>query len=134
MPLKILLISYNYAPELTGIGKYNTEFCAYLVEEGNQVDVITGFPYYPQWKIFKSYKNSFYTQENIKGVNLTRCPVYIPSQPSGFKRMLMDFSFYVSSLFVVLKKLFSLQRYDVVFVPSPSFLMGLHILLLRVFW
>lgn len=134
MPLKILLISYNYAPELTGIGKYNTEFCSYLVEEGNQVDVITGVPYYPQWKIAKGYKNSFYTQENIQGVNLTRCPVYIPSKPSGLKRMLMDLSFYGSTLLVVLTKLFSLQRYDVVFVPSPSFLMGLHILLLRVFW
>ena len=134
MPLKILLISYNYAPELTGIGKYNMEFCSYLVEEGNRVDVITGFPYYPQWKIAKGYKNSFYAQENIQGVNLTRCPVYIPSKPSGLKRMLMDLSFYGSTLLVVLMKLFSLQRYDVVFVPSPSFLMGWHILLLRVFW
>jgi colanic acid biosynthesis glycosyl transferase WcaI len=134
MPLNILLISYNYSPELTGIGKYNTEFCEYLVEEGNQVDVITGFPYYPNWHLFKGYRNRFYEVEDINGVRITRCPVFIPAQPTGLKRMLMDFSFYWSTFFVLIKKIVELERYDLVFVPSPSFLMGLHILLLRGFW
>lgn len=134
MPLKILLISYNYAPELTGIGKYNTEFCEYLAEEGNKVDVITGFPYYPNWKLFKGYENTFYEEVELNGVNVIRCPVYIPAEPSGLKRMAMDFSFYCSTLLVVSKKIISRQPYEVVFVPSPSFLMGIHILLLRFFW
>lgn len=131
---KILLISYNYAPELTGIGKYNTEFCEYLVEESNHVEVITGFPYYPNWKLFKGYINFFYVNDEINGVRIKRCPVYIPYKPTGLKRILMDFSFYWSSLFVLLNKLFFLKRYDIVFVPCPSFLMGFHILLLRIFW
>lgn len=134
MPLKILLISYNYAPELTGIGKYNTEFCEYLAEEGNKVDVITGFPYYPNWKLFKGYENTFYEEVELNGVKVIRCPVYIPAKPSGLKRMAMDFSFYITTLFVVIKKIVSTKSIDVVFVPSPSFLMGIHILMLRFFW
>lgn len=134
MAIKILLISYNYSPELTGIGKYNTEFCEYLVGLCNQVEVITGFPYYPNWKLMKGYENSFYEEEEIGGVKVIRCPVYIPSMPSGLKRMLMDFSFYCSTLLVIMKKVVSRKTFDVVFVPSPSFLMGIHILLLRFFW
>ena len=134
MPLNILLISYNYTPELTGIGKYNTEFCEYLAEEGNKADVITGFPYYPNWKLFKGYENAYYEKEELNGVNVIRCPVYIPAEPSGLKRMAMDFSFYCSTLLVVIKKIISRQRYEVVFVPSPSFLIGIHILMLRFFW
>lgn len=133
MPLKILLISYNYAPELTGIGKYNTEFCEYLVEQGYQVDVITGFPYYPNWHLFKGYQNSFYEGEEIQGVKVIRCPVYIPAEPSGLKRMVMDFSFYCSTLLMIIKKVVLGKTFDVVFVPSPSFLMGIHILMLRFF-
>lgn len=134
MPLNILLISYNYAPELTGIGKYNTEFCEYLVEQGNQVEVVTGFPYYPNWKLMKGYENAFYEEEEIGGVKVIRCPVYIPAKPSGLKRMLMDFSFYCSTLLVIMKEVVLGKTFDVVFVPSPSFLMGIHILMLRLFW
>ena len=132
--MKILLISYNYSPELTGIGKYNAEFCEYLATIVHKLDVITGFPNYPHWELFKGYSNSFYSSENLNRVNVTRCPLFIPSNPSGLNRMMMDFSFYLTSLFVLIKKVILLNRYDLVFVPSPSFLMGIHILFLRLFW
>lgn len=134
MPQKILLISYNYSPELTGIGKYNAEFCEYLVNTDHKVDVITGFPNYPNWELFKGYSNSFYSIEILNGVNVIRCPLFIPSNPSGLNRMIMDFSFYVTSLLIIIKKLLFFKSYDIVFVPSPSFLMGIHILFLRFFW
>ena len=132
--MNILLISYNYSPELTGIGKYNAEFSEYLVIQGHSVEVITGFPNYPHWELFKGYSNSFYSVENLNGVEVTRCPLFIPTNPSGSKRMIMDFSFYLTSLFVLIKKVVLFSRYDLVFVPSPSFLMGIHILFLRFFW
>jgi len=105
----MLLISYNYSPELTGIGKYNAEFCEYLVSQGNKVEVITGFPNYPHWKLFNGYKNNFYSTENLNGVRITRCPLYIPVNPSGSKRMIMDFSFYMTSLLIIIRKLLSFR-------------------------
>ena len=132
--MNILLISYNYSPELTGIGKYNAEFCEQLGSQGHSVEVITGFPNYPHWELFKGYSNSFYSIEILYGVKVIRCPLFIPSNPSGLNRMIMDFSFYLTSLFVLIKKLVLFNRYNLVFVPSPSFLMGIHILFLRLFW
>ncbi|MCG2596840.1 MAG: hypothetical protein KBO59_04845, partial [Achromobacter sp.] len=45
--MKILLYSINYAPELTGIGKYNAEMAEWLAARGHQVSVVTAPPYYP---------------------------------------------------------------------------------------
>jgi len=133
MPQKILLVSYNYAPELTGIGKYNAEMCEYLASIGNQVTVITAYPYYPNWKVFDGYTNKWYKKQVLNGVVVVRCPFYIPKTPTGLKRILQDFSFYMSTLFVVIWQIISLKQYDVVFTPSPSFMCGFHGLLLKLF-
>ena len=134
MPQKILLISYNYSPELTGIGKYNAEFCEYLAnKDGNIVTVITAYPYYPNWKLFDGYSNIGYKKELINGVKVIRCPFYIPANPTGAKRILQDFSFYISTLLVVLWQIVRCNRYDIVVTPSPSFMCGFHGLLLKLF-
>jgi colanic acid biosynthesis glycosyl transferase WcaI len=129
----ILLISYNYHPELTGIGKYNTEFCEHIVSLGHKVTVITAYPYYPYWKLYKNYRNIFFKSEFINGVKVIRCPIYIPKNPSGIKRILLDFSYYFSSLFVVLYYIVTFKNIDYVISPSPSFLSGLHGILLKSF-
>jgi colanic acid biosynthesis glycosyl transferase WcaI len=133
MTKRILLISYNYAPELTGIGKYNAEMCEYLASIGHDVTAITAYPYYPNWQVFNGYKNVWYQKAVLNGVSLIRCPFYIPANPTGLQRILQDFSFYISTLFVVLWQIVSMQRYDIVVTPSPSFMCGFHGLLLKLF-
>jgi colanic acid biosynthesis glycosyl transferase WcaI len=133
MPKKILLISYNYAPELTGIGKYNAEMCEYLASIGHEVKVITAYPYYPNWQVFAGYSNVWYQKALLNGVELVRCPFYVPKNPTGFKRIVQDFSFYMSSLWVVLWQIMRFKRYDIVVTPSPSFMCGFHGLLLKLF-
>lgn len=129
----ILLISYNYYPELTGIGKYNTELCEHVVGLGHKVTVITAYPYYPYWKLYNNYKNFFYTKEEINGVKVIRCPIYIPLNPSGIKRILLDFSFYFSSLLLLLYYILKFEKFKAIITPSPSFLAGLHGVLLKLF-
>ena len=133
MSKKVILISYNYYPELTGIGKYNTEFCEYLAAKGYEVKVITAYPYYPNWKLQQGYNNRWYKKEIIHGVNIVRCPIYIPANPSGTKRILQDFSFYLSTLFIIIKQIMAFKKYDIIVSISPSFLNGLHGLLLKLF-
>jgi colanic acid biosynthesis glycosyl transferase WcaI len=130
---KILAIGHNYYPELTGIGKYTAEFCNYLVNAGFSVDVITGNPYYPQWKLFEGYKNNRFTKENISGVTVYRTPLFIPENPSGFKRLLQDGFFFIAVLLVVVKLLFRKKKYDCIFIAVPSFLLGLIGLFYRFF-
>ncbi|CAN5445739.1 colanic acid biosynthesis fucosyltransferase WcaI [soil metagenome] len=120
----VLIIGINFYPEPTGIGKYTAEFAFALAEKGFDVAVITSFPYYPQWKIYKGYKNLWYKKETIKSVRITRCPLYVPSSLSGLKRMLQDFSFFLTGLGSLLGKMLAGKSYDLVFVPSPSFMSG----------
>lgn len=124
---KILAIGINYYPELTGIGKYTAEFCNFLAsQEGFSVDVITGYPYYPKWKIFAEYKNNSFKKESINGVTVYRTPLYVPAKPSGAKRMLQDTLFLIGT-FLLLNYLliFHRKKYNYIFIPVPSFMLGL---------
>ena len=49
--MKILLYGINFAPELTGTGKYMGEMAAWLAARGHDVRVVTAPPYYPAWAV-----------------------------------------------------------------------------------
>src|ERR1700693_1002420 len=85
---RILLCGINYAPNLIGVAKYNTELCEWLSEAGHDVKVVTGPPYYPAWKISPKYRSWTYRSEKRNGVSLIRAPIFVPRTPSGTKRLL----------------------------------------------
>ncbi len=60
MKKRLLLISYNFSPEPTGIGKYNGEMISWFVAKGYDCTVVTAYPYYPYWKVQESYKKRFW--------------------------------------------------------------------------
>jgi colanic acid biosynthesis glycosyl transferase WcaI len=121
--MKILICGINYAPEITGIGKYTGEMCAWLATNGHTVEVITAMPYYPQWEISKNYQKKWWHTEYIDGVKVYRCPLYVPKKISSAKRILHEFSFVLSTLPFWIGKLFS-KKYDVVVSVSPPFHLG----------
>ncbi len=86
--MKILLYGINFAPELTGIGKYTGEMAAWLAARGHQVRVVTAPPYYPHWKVGEGYSGTHWQRQTWAGVQVWRCPLWVPSQPSGLKRLL----------------------------------------------
>ena len=49
--MKILIYGLNYAPELTGTGKYTAEMAEALAALGHDVRVVCAPPYYPEWKV-----------------------------------------------------------------------------------
>jgi colanic acid biosynthesis glycosyl transferase WcaI len=131
MNKRILLIGYNFYPEPTGIGKYSGEMLYWLAQKGYDCTVITTYPYYPYWKVQEPYSKRmfWYMTESKKfksGGKMTvcRCPMYVPSKPSGIKRILLDFSFLASATFKLLQLLPS-QKFDFVFVIAPSFQFGI---------
>ncbi|MBT8270817.1 MAG: WcaI family glycosyltransferase [Flavobacteriaceae bacterium] len=99
MKRKITIIGVNYAPEDSAIGLYSTQMAEYLAQKGYDIRVITGFPYYPQWKIHDSYKGKpiFYSEE-LNGVKIRRFKQYVPQDPSFSKRILHLLSFTAGSL------------------------------------
>ena len=85
--LKILFVTTNYAPDLIGIPKYNTELAEWLAEQGHEVHVITTAPYYPEWKVKDGYQNWKWSREVINSVGVTRVPAWIPKNPKGLVRI-----------------------------------------------
>lgn len=117
--MRILVVGINYAPDLIGVAKYNTELCEALVSFGHEVRVVTAPPYYPGWSIPEAYKGWRYRYETVNGVSITRAPIYVPGKPTGAKRLVHHASFALASLWPVLSA--SLRwRPDVVFSVAPS--------------
>lgn len=117
-PLKVLVVGLNYAPDFIGIPKYTTELCEDLVRRGHAVEIVTAPPYYPAWRIPAEYRGGW-RSELRNGVKVIRCPLYVPNQPSGLKRLLHHISFAASSLPAAVGAAFRF-RPDVVFAVAPS--------------
>jgi colanic acid biosynthesis glycosyl transferase WcaI len=118
--LRILVYGLNYAPELTGIGKYTGEMAAWMAARGHQVRVVTAPPYYPAWKIREDYQPTLYRIESAPGEpRVYRTPLYVPERPTGIKRTAHLFSFMIGSLPVMVRHIF--WQPQVVFTVEPTF-------------
>jgi colanic acid biosynthesis glycosyl transferase WcaI len=116
--LKIILYGINFAPELTGIGKYTGEMAAWLAAQGHEVRVVTAPPYYPDWAVGAGYSARSWRRERWRTVDVWRCPLWVPLRPGGAKRLLHLASFALSSLPVMLRQV--LWRPDVVWAVEPA--------------
>jgi colanic acid biosynthesis glycosyl transferase WcaI len=115
--MRILIVGLNFHPELTGIGKYTGEMAAYL-SSSHQVRVVTTAPYYPYWQVQEGYSWWQYKREIWCGMRVYRCPLWVPRQPSGLKRLLHLFSFALSSFPVLLRQMF--WEPDLVLCIAPA--------------
>lgn len=95
--MKVLLCSANYAPELTGIGKYSGEMAAWLAAQGHEVRVVAAPPYYPAWRVAESHRGRAFRRETIAGARVWRAPLWVPARPGGLARVLHLLSFGLSS-------------------------------------
>ncbi|TKK68204.1 colanic acid biosynthesis glycosyltransferase WcaI [Ilyomonas limi] len=131
MKRSILLISGNYSPEPTGIGKYNKEMTDWMADNGFEVTVISTYPYYPYWQLQAPYtrRHKWYSKERLITANgnvitVYRCPHYVPKKPTGARRMMLDFSFALAAFFQVLK-LAAGKKFQYVITVIPPLPLGL---------
>ena len=111
--MRILIYGINFSPEPTGVGKYTGEMAEWLAGRGHEVRVVTAQPSYPQWRISPGYSSWKYSRSSIgpssgvgredlvassKDIEIFRCPVWIPQNPQGLKRLLHLASFALSSM------------------------------------
>lgn len=116
--MRILIYGINFAPELTGIGKYSGELAAMLAEHGHEVQVVTAPPYYPQWRVASGYSAWRYQNEQVGQVAVLRCPLWVPRAPRGLTRLIHLASFALSSIPAMLRQV--LWRPDVVLLIAPT--------------
>ena len=115
--LRLLIYGINYAPELTGIGKYSGDMAEWLAAAGHDVRVVTAPPYYPDWAVWPGYSGSRYTRERLNGVTVIRTPLWVPRKVNGLRRLLHLASFALASA----PALIAQWRWkpDVVWVTEP---------------
>ena len=80
--MKILILGLNYAPEEIGISVYTAGLCEGLAKRGHEVRVVAAHPYYPQWKVRPGFGGGW-KRSSERGVDVTRCPIFVPAAPSG---------------------------------------------------
>lgn len=117
--MKILIYGLNFAPELTGIGRFTGDMAGWLAARGHSVRAVSAPPYYPAWKVSDGYAKWWWRTETLDGVRVTRSPLYVPSKATGLRRVLHLMSFALTSAAPAkLSGLF--WRPDVVFVVEPT--------------
>lgn len=108
----------NYAPELTGVGRYSGELGDYLSDQGVKVDVISSPPHYPGWAVRDDYKNR-YSVESRGNEHIFRCPLLLRTQMSGIWRLLAPVSFSITSAPVAIWRILT-SRPDTVICVEPT--------------
>lgn len=118
--MKLLLLGINYDPEIISTAVYSTGLAENMAETGIETDVVTAKPYYPAWRVFDGWRGPFWRSRTSEtGVRIVHCPLYVPSNPTGAKRILHHASFALTALPVALWKGLA-GRPDIVFVAAPS--------------
>jgi len=130
MKNNITLIGINFYPEDSSTGLYSTQMAEHLATS-NTIDVITGFPYYPEWEIREAYKNKKRFLEEKKGnINIYRYKQYVPKNPNFKNRVLHLLDFTIGSI----RNIFKVKNSDLVICVVPftsSIALGLLMAKLR---
>ena len=119
--MRIIVWGINYRPEVTGIGPFNTLLCEFLAHRGHEVEMLTSFPYYPQWTKRSCDLGRIFQSEEVDGVIVHRCWTYVPRKVSALRRIMHEVSF-VSSSFI---RMFTLSKPSLLIVVSPPLLLGI---------
>ena len=112
----ITFISLNYAPEDSAIGLYSSQWVEFLELNGHNVTVVTAFPYYPQWEVYKDYKSKpLFYKESLGKTTILRYKQYVPKAPTFFKRIVHLIDFTIGSFI----NLFKIKNCDLVIAVVP---------------
>ncbi|MEW8992858.1 glycosyltransferase family 4 protein [Clostridium sp.] len=112
--MKILVVTQYFWPEEFRIN----DICAGLVEEGNEVEVLTGMPNYPKGKYLEEYSIKGPYRDVYKGMKIRRVPIVPRGKNSSILLMLNYLSFMILASIRMIPLLF--KNYDKVFMFETS--------------
>jgi len=119
--MRILFVSHYFPPETGAASVRIHEFIKYLVNKGDKVIVITGFPNYPTGVVQKSYRKKFISKEIIDGIIILRLWIYT-SVKKGFLPRILN---YISFMFTAILGGIVADKYDIIVATSPPLLVGI---------
>ncbi|MEU9320112.1 glycosyltransferase [Streptomyces sp. NPDC048295] len=86
----LLVVSTNYAPEVTGIGPYAAQLAEHWAAAGADTHVLTGMPHYPSWRTDPAYRGVWRVAEQRAGVTVHRRRHYVPPRQSALRRAVFE--------------------------------------------
>ncbi|HJC79656.1 MAG TPA: glycosyltransferase, partial [Candidatus Mediterraneibacter excrementipullorum] len=114
--MKILVVCQYYYPEPFRI----TDICEEMVRRGHEVQVVTGYPNYPEGVLYDGYGKGKKIDEIINGVKVHRCYT-IPRKTGALYRFLNYYSYCFSSSRYIKNCMSSNgMPFDIVFVNQLS--------------
>lgn len=125
--MKLLILSQYFPPEVGAPQNRLYELALRLESKGIDISVLTAMPNYPQMVVHKEYKGKCYCKEEMNGLKVHRCWIYVSKSKSIIPRLLNYFSFVFSSLWF---GLFKIKEQDVLLVESPPLFLGITAYLL----
>ncbi len=112
--MRIALMSQWYDPE-RGAAMTPGTIARALRARGNDVQVVTGFPNYPEGEVYPGYAVRPYQRETLEGVTVHRAPLYVSHDNNAKRRAANYLSFAASASVVAVTRL---RPVDAVLVHS----------------
>ena len=115
--MNVLIIAQYFHPDFGGASKRAVNVAKALKMQGCNVVIVSAFPHYPSGNIPKKYRRKILVEEEFEGLKIIR--TWVPKLPhsSNLKRVLIHFSFFLSSLFAITK----VRKTDIIFASNASF-------------
>lgn len=126
--MKILILTQYFPPETGAPQNRLYELAVRLKTNGADVSVLTAMPNYPQMQLHQKYRGKFYCYEEMDGLHVHRCWIYVSKSKRIFKRLLNYFSFVKTSFWI---GWFILGKYDYLLCESPPLFLGITAYLLK---
>ena len=111
--MRILVISQYFYPENFRIN----DLCLGLKEKGHIVSVLTAKPNYPKGAFYEGFTLFNNLVDDYKGIKVYRAPIIPRGNASGIRLFINYISFV---FFGIIRLLFIKEKFDKVFVYSPS--------------
>jgi glycosyltransferase involved in cell wall biosynthesis len=111
--MRILLVSQWFTPEPIFKG---LPFAKALKDRGHEVQVLTGFPNYPEGKLYPGYRQRMLQREPMDGVSVLRVPLYPSHDTSAVRRIANYSSFAISAALI---GTLAVRPADVMYVYHP---------------
>lgn len=128
--MKLTILTQYYPPEVGAPQNRLSELAVRLKKNGADIHVITAMPNYPHMRVADGYRGKWRVTEEIDGIKVTRCWIYVPRSKSVVARLLNYFSFVFSSFWIGLARM---KRSDYLICESPPLFLGISAFLLTRF-
>lgn len=122
----VTVVTQFYYPEKIGTAFYTRDFVQAICNRADlSVQVVTGEPYYPQFRSYPGYDTAG-GSEIIDGVRVHRLRTYVPKPGSATARILSELNFLARGIWALARRRIPRTQYVVSFAPGmlPALLGG----------